>query len=289
MKETFYFSHDYNARSDEKIKLLIRKHSMLGYGVYWSIIEDLYNNANALQTDYEGIAYDLRVEPNLIKSIILDFDLFVIDAGYFGSMSVQRLLDERAEKSKKASENARIRWSKKGQTEHQNNATASKINTTALRDECEGNAIKERKVKESKGKESKGKDIKENKTLMSAKADVDFKNSLNENEKFIYDVTIAFYDLFEKNILAIDGSPTVLHKAKYESWAKDVRALIKEGATRDNFEKIYKIIQTDAFWNKNSQSIGSIRRNYNKLLAASKSGKNQVNNYNQMVQNAQGW
>ena len=39
-KDTFYFSHDYNARNDEKIKRLIRKHGMQGYGVFWSIVED---------------------------------------------------------------------------------------------------------------------------------------------------------------------------------------------------------------------------------------------------------
>ena len=45
-KDTFYFSHDYNARNDEKIKMLIRKHGMIGYGVFWAIVEDLYNIKN---------------------------------------------------------------------------------------------------------------------------------------------------------------------------------------------------------------------------------------------------
>ena len=42
-KETFYFSHDYNARNDIKIKKLILKHGFCGYGIFWAIIEDLYN------------------------------------------------------------------------------------------------------------------------------------------------------------------------------------------------------------------------------------------------------
>ena len=73
MKE--YFSHDYNTRLDKKIKRLISKHGMQGYGVFWAIIEDLYNNANALQLDYESIAFDLRIDENLVKSIILDLQL----------------------------------------------------------------------------------------------------------------------------------------------------------------------------------------------------------------------
>ena len=56
-KDTFYFSHDYNSRNDEKIKSLLRKHGMQGYGLFWALIEDLYNNANALRTDSEGIEY----------------------------------------------------------------------------------------------------------------------------------------------------------------------------------------------------------------------------------------
>jgi len=49
-KETFYFSHDYAARADDKIKSLIYSFGWAGYGIYWAIIEDLYLNANALQT-----------------------------------------------------------------------------------------------------------------------------------------------------------------------------------------------------------------------------------------------
>lgn len=140
-KDTFYFSHDYNSRADEKIKLLIRRHGILGYGIFWAIIEDLYNNANALRTDYEGIAFDLRVDIKIVKSVINDFDLFIIKDDFFGSFSVQRRLEERNAKSKKASDSANYRWNK------------SKDDANAMRTQCDGNAIKERKGKEIKEKE----------------------------------------------------------------------------------------------------------------------------------------
>lgn len=148
MKETFYFSHDYSTRSDEKIKLLIRKHGMLGYGVFWSIIEDLYLNANALRTDYEGISYDLRIDENIVKSIINDFDLFVINDGFFGSESVERRISERNDKSVKARKSAISKWEK-----IRENANAQKKEANAIENNCEGNAIKESKGKESKVKE----------------------------------------------------------------------------------------------------------------------------------------
>ena len=136
MKETFYFPHDYNAMQDEKIKMLIRKHGMEGYGIFWGIVEMLYNNANALRTDYEGIAYDMRTNSDKIESIINDFELFVVDGDLFGSESIERRLNERKEKSRKAKESANYRWK----------------NANALRMHSECNAIKEKKEKEKKEK-----------------------------------------------------------------------------------------------------------------------------------------
>ena len=158
-KDTFYFSHDYNSRNDEKIKFLLRKHGFNGYGLFWAIIEDLYNNANALRTDYEGIAYDFRVDVLLIESIIKDFDLFVFEGDTFGSLSVQKRIDERDSKSVKARESAHKRWT----------------NANAMQSQCEGNAIKE----------SKGKEIKEKKVIKVKDIPILFRDSIyNDIEVF---------------------------------------------------------------------------------------------------------
>jgi hypothetical protein len=137
MRDTYYFSHDYNARTDSKIKRLIARHGLMGYGIYWAIVEDLYQNANALPTDYEGIAFDIRSDAETVKSIVNDFDLFKVEADLFGSLSVQRRLDEREQKSTKARDSARKRWDK---------------DANALPTQSDRNAIK---GKERKGKEKK--------------------------------------------------------------------------------------------------------------------------------------
>jgi hypothetical protein len=136
-KDTFYFSHDYNARNDIKIKKLLSKHGYLGYGIFWAIIEDLYNNTNVLRLDYDTISFDLRCEISTVKSIINDFDLFVIDGDIFGSTSVERRLEERNEKSEKARQSVLKRWSKK------------EIDTNVLQTNNDSNTIKERKGKEN--------------------------------------------------------------------------------------------------------------------------------------------
>lgn len=145
MKDTFYFNHDCMAQQDDKIRKLIRKHGYEGYGIFWSIIELLYLNANALRTDYEGIAYDMRVNESTIESIINDFDLFTIKDGFFGSKSVERRLNERYEKSNKAKKSAQSRW----KNQH-SDANVMRTECERINKSCDSNAIKEIKLKEIK-------------------------------------------------------------------------------------------------------------------------------------------
>jgi len=139
-KNTFYFSHDYNARNDIKIKKLLSKHGFIGYGIFWAIIEELYNNANALPTDYDTIAFDLRVDKSLLISVIKDFDLFVFNEDTFGSLSVQSRIEAMNEKSKKARDSASYRWKK---VDSDANALPKQTDSNAIKD------IKESKVNET--------------------------------------------------------------------------------------------------------------------------------------------
>ena len=203
-KDTFYFSHDYNSRADEKIKLLIRRHGILGYGTFWAIIEDLYNNANALRTDYEGIAFDLRVDTNIVKSVINDFDLFIIKDDFFGSLSVQRRLEERNEKSKKASDSANYRWSKQ------------KDDANAMRTQCDSNAIKERK----------GKEIKETKETIK---------QITYN-KVVDEILISLKELFDEKYLTSDKTKVMFDKL-LKKYSKDEILKATFWARNDDFWK----------------------------------------------------
>ena len=147
-KDTFYFSHDYNARNDIKIKRLIVKHGYEGYGLYWAIIEDLYQNDNSLPLDFDCIAYDLRADNELIESIINDFELFDVNENTFGSLSVQRRLQIRKDLSKKRAKAGRISAAKRKK------AKEARDVEQVLK--CvQQNPTKESKVKESKVKDNK--------------------------------------------------------------------------------------------------------------------------------------
>jgi len=138
MKKTYYFSHDFNARNDPKLVDLQIKHGMSGLGIYWCIIEMLYEQDGKIQTEYDRIAFVLRTEKSVIQSVINDFDLFVIGGDGFYSESVNKRLGIRNDKSVKATESVNKRWKK-----YERNTNVSKSDT-----------IKERKGKEIKGNES---------------------------------------------------------------------------------------------------------------------------------------
>lgn len=109
MKDSFYFQHDCNARSDQKITRLIRSHGWTAYGLYWALIEMLYENGGKIVSDYEHMAYDLRADLKLVKSIVEDSDLFYRSGSTsFGSRSVDRRLQERRDRSKKAAESGKL-------------------------------------------------------------------------------------------------------------------------------------------------------------------------------------
>ena len=171
MDSTFYFSHDYNCRTDEKIKNLLMRHGMTGYGIYWAIIEDLYNNANALQVHYERIAYELRTDESLVKSIINDFNLFVIEGEFFKSLSVEKRIEKRLGISASASKAAKTRWDK------------HKTDANAMRPHSESNAD----AMQRKGKESKINNSIENiQSIFISKTDTEWTKdfALKESEKF---------------------------------------------------------------------------------------------------------
>lgn len=109
MKESLYFPHDYNASGDEKISKMVRKHGWQSYGLYWALVERLYQNGGRIVKDYEHLAYDLRVELGLVKSICGEFDLFYTHMDtYLASRSVDRRLAAIRERSKKAREAGRL-------------------------------------------------------------------------------------------------------------------------------------------------------------------------------------
>lgn len=140
-KEAYYFSHDSNAHNDPKILNLLQHEGWAGYGLYWAIVELLRNESDyRLKAQYGVYAFALRTEEERIKNVVENYELFVVDSGYFFSESLIRRMEIKETKSQKARESALSRWNKE------------KPDANAMRTHSEGNAIKESKVKEKKEK-----------------------------------------------------------------------------------------------------------------------------------------
>ena len=78
-KGTFYFRHDCNARTDRKLINLSMKHGMQGIGIYWCVVEMLYEEGGYLPLEYERISFELRTDTKVIQDVIQGFELFNYD------------------------------------------------------------------------------------------------------------------------------------------------------------------------------------------------------------------
>ena len=76
-KEAYYFSHDSNARNDEKILAVRMRLGVEGYGIYFMILERLRDESDNMSIkDYNILAFDFRVSADKVKAVIEDFELF---------------------------------------------------------------------------------------------------------------------------------------------------------------------------------------------------------------------
>ena len=132
MKKT-YFPHDSNARNDIKLIKVRAKYGYEGFGIYFALIELLFSEDNKLCIDdYETLAFGLNCNADILKDIILNFDLFIVDDNCFYSKRLTNTLDEINKRSLKASENAKKRWGNATAVQTHSDSNAIKVNESKL-------------------------------------------------------------------------------------------------------------------------------------------------------------
>lgn len=147
MKE--YFSHDLNARNDRKMIRLSMRHGMEGIGIYWCIVEMMYEEQGRLmQNECERIAFELRTNCEKVQSVLQDFDLFYADENCWYSASVNKRIEAQIQISNGAKKAAQTRWDK------YRNQSVTEPNASAMRSHTNRNANKEKKKKEKESKEN---------------------------------------------------------------------------------------------------------------------------------------
>ena len=190
-----YFSHDYNARNDLNMKKLFMGEGLSGIGLYWCLVEMLYEKNGYIALDYIPIiAFDLRTTEETVHRVIDKYELFRKNDTHFFSNSVLKRLEMRNEKSEKAKSSANARWN----------------NANALRTHSESNAIKENKIKEKENKEKKIKKFIAP-TLEEVKEHAISKGRLDLAEKFF-----TYYDTM--GWLDKGGEPVKCWKGRFATW-----------------------------------------------------------------------
>lgn len=109
-----YFRHDYNARNDMKLQSVITKHGAVGIGVYWIIVEMLYQNGGELPLDIaRNISVAYFTDFKVVESVINDFDLFENNGNVFWSVRIRQTIDNTKKVSDARKAASRQRWSRK--------------------------------------------------------------------------------------------------------------------------------------------------------------------------------
>ena len=140
MKKT-YLQHQSNSFTDIKVIKMRSKLGMEAYGIFWALLELLFNEENKLCIDdYAVLAFSLQCDEDKLKSVIEDFDLFIIEDGCFYSKRLNNHIDTINSKSIKAKESASKRW---------NNANAKRTHSDSNASRVEYSKVDKSKVKKS--------------------------------------------------------------------------------------------------------------------------------------------
>ena len=130
MKKT-YFNHDSTARNDYRIISMRAKLGYEAYGIFWAVLELLFTEENKICTSqYDILAYGLQCDPKILKQVVEDFDLFIIEDGCFYSKRLNKHIDDINSKSIKAKENAAKRWNNATAKQPHSDRNASKVEYT---------------------------------------------------------------------------------------------------------------------------------------------------------------
>lgn len=106
-----YINHKVSNRSEYVFRKLIERKGAAAYGVYWYILEELYESGGKmLFEDIESISKALCVRKDFVASVIKSFSLFQYDSDSFWSDEVIEQIEKRQKLKEKRKEAANKRW-----------------------------------------------------------------------------------------------------------------------------------------------------------------------------------
>jgi hypothetical protein len=279
-KETFYFSHDYYARKDPKCVALIQDFGAAGYGIYWCLIEIMYEQGGKIRkfrSLYSSLAKEFGIGidefTKQIEAMLHDYELLQEDAEFIWSDAVLARLEIREGKKGVRADAGRLGGLKSG--ESRRNKKDAKQNEAMLQsneamvEPNEANEPKERKVKESK---------EEIHTL-------NYNHQMREQfprEGIVHEMIGVWEKYISEHTEDENEYPIVLKIAykiaKDNDWKKDDVTSVKRKEILEIWEKYVRFIQSDGHfcrlqistihsqWNGLKQTIAAEKKKREELL-----------------------
>ena len=105
-----WFKHDFYTCNDHKMQKLDFKYPIIGYGIFFKVVEILYQNDGKIEYDLDFISHSLNYKKEIVLSVLNDFDLFVINDDFLFNKRATRSILEITEKSQKARASANRRY-----------------------------------------------------------------------------------------------------------------------------------------------------------------------------------
>lgn len=208
MSYAYYLKHDYYARQDPKMQHLLATHGVAGVGLFWCIVEQLFEQGGVLpMSSVNIIAWQLHCDVKLVESVINDFNLFINDGESFWSESAKIRLEEMKSKSETNRKNAKKKYEKK-QSQSDGTTTAEQSQsdgtTTEEQSQSDKNRIKKNKEKKNKEDNDTSIDVSINTATPSVEA-LREKSSWIENVAMNYGLTTQgvheWLDRFEAEVI----------------------------------------------------------------------------------------
>jgi hypothetical protein len=233
-KDTFYFSHDYNAHDDVKVLFLRQELGMEGYGIFWFLIEKLADAGGILPLNLTPVlAMQMHTSETKVLGVINQYGLFNLIENDFYS---ERLLDHlniRKRLSESGKNGAEKRW---GYDRVANGGANSLPNG-------DGNA-KERKGKEIKENSVLGEKIEEHTQIQNSnlfrQPNIPTKEQVWEffhGAKATKEMAKAFYDKYDGTGWFINGSPIVKWQAFANNFITNWNKIEEQKKTKNNFQQ----------------------------------------------------
>ena len=96
MDNTPYLTHDIGARNNPKLLRVQMEMGGIGLGLWWCLVEMLWENNGYLPLDYEVIAFSLRwADSKDVEKLVNNYGLFVYDDRSFWNESVLERLEHK--------------------------------------------------------------------------------------------------------------------------------------------------------------------------------------------------